>query len=704
MKLQSIDLTHNRFVKFPEVLFNIPTIKKLLLTGNRLAEFGDEWSKFEALNILNLENNKLTEMPQVIFQVAKTLQKLNLTRNEISEIPAAIEELTQLTFFSARHNNLSSIPESFGKLTGLTELRLSNNKISSLPDIFADFSVLSVLDLSFNELEELPVSIGKLACLSVLDVNNNKIKSLQPELFLDENFCVQELILHHNELTELPIEMWEIDTILELNASANQISSLPAEISHLYSLVKLILVDNKITIVPEEIVSLEYLEELNLSFNPIESLPDSIGNLFSLSKFYMAYNKLKSIPELTECTGLTEFFVSGNREVTELPKSLWNTSTVSRIYACDMKLTEIPSLEKVPDLEVLDVGFNQIESIPEDIGDLQLLRRLNVTHNKVSSLPSLHTCYDLQNIDISYNQFESVPEEFEEFLERSVEVLFDGNPASNSLDDKVAEETIHIHPSKRFTVGIGDMIGRRPTMEDAMAICGSLVNEDTDFFGLYDGHAGREAATWCGKKIHKQMLNTIEEDKEAGTLSALAKAYPEVNEQFKEYMNSPDWEGSSKHCGTTAVSVYIEQKEIFVVNVGDSRAVMSRGGKALRLSFDHKPYSDEEQNRIRELGGCVTGDTGRVNGLLAIPRAIGDYYMKPHVTDEPFTKQYTLSEEDKFLILGCDGVWDEVEDQKAVDIVASEPNPFKACCMLRDYAYMLGSDDNISVIVAQVNQ
>ena len=120
------------------------------------------------------------------------------------------------------------------------------------------------------------------------------------------------------------------------------------------------------------------------------------------------------------------------------------------------------------------------------------------------------------------------------------------------------------------------------------------------------------------------------------------------------------------------------------------------------MSYDHKPYDDEEENRVRGMGGCVTGETGRINGLLAIPRSIGDYYMKPYVIDEPYRAKYELTEEDSVLIIGCDGVWDEVSDEKAVELVKREPNPFKASCILRDYAYMLGSDDNISVIIVQL--
>ena len=366
-----------------------------------------------------------------------------------------------------------------------------------------------------------------------------------------------------------------------------------------------------------------------------------------------------------------------------------------------MKLTEIPNdITNLQELELLDFGFNQIKEIPEDISDLSILRRLNVTHNEISKLPALSNCYDMQNVDLSYNQFTEVPvEDFEMLLERDVELLFDGNPASDQCEGHIKEEAIHIHHSKRFpVVGIADMIGKRPSMEDAMAIQGTLNgDENTDFYGLYDGHAGREAASWCGKHVHKVLLEHLAKGEEE--LSSLAASYPEVNQAFKDYLYSDDFTGQSKYCGTTAVSVYIKDKDVYVVNVGDSRAVICRDGKPLRLSYDHKPYEDIEQNRIRSLGGSVIGETGRVNGLLAVSRSIGDFYMHPFVVDTPFEKKYELTDEDEFLVIACDGVWDEVHDDVAINLIRDVKNPFLASCMLRDYAYILASDDNISVMV-----
>ena len=64
----------------------------------------------------------------------------------------------------------------------------------------------------------------------------------------------------------------------------------------------------------------------------------------------------------------------------------------------------------------------------------------------------------------------------------------------------------------------------------------------------------------------------------------------------------------------------------YAANIGDSRAVLCRNGKAFPLSTDHKPELQLEQNRIEKAGGYVT--EGRINGSLNLSRAFGDFSYK----------------------------------------------------------------------------
>ena len=140
------------------------------------------------------------------------------------------------------------------------------------------------------------------------------------------------------------------------------------------------------------------------------------------------------------------------------------------------------------------------------------------------------------------------------------------------------------------------------------------------------------------------------------------------------------------------------QKVVYVANVGDTRAVMSKNGVAERMSYDHKATDQGEFERIKAAKGCILD--GRVAGTLAITRAFGDHSLKVFgVIANPYIKKHILKITDKFLILASDGVWDGLEDQEAVNFCKED-------CSSKDIAQAIvkgaldkGSKDNISCLV-----
>ena len=97
------------------------------------------------------------------------------------------------------------------------------------------------------------------------------------------------------------------------------------------------------------------------------------------------------------------------------------------------------------------------------------------------------------------------------------------------------------------------------------------------------------------------------------------------------------------------------QRVLYTANVGDARIVLCRAGKALRLSYDHKGSDENEGKRVANAGGLILNN--RVNGVLAVTRALGDAYMKDLVTGHPYTTETVIQPDvDEFIILACDGV------------------------------------------------
>lgn len=100
----------------------------------------------------------------------------------------------------------------------------------------------------------------------------------------------------------------------------------------------------------------------------------------------------------------------------------------------------------------------------------------------------------------------------------------------------------------------------------------------------------------------------------------------EIDEESTAFIDSII-EEPGKDSGCTAVVALLKEDVLYVANAGDSRCVVCRDGKAIEMSFDHKPEDKIEHDRIVKAGGKVTND-GRVNAGLNLSRAIGDHAYK----------------------------------------------------------------------------
>lgn len=143
-----------------------------------------------------------------------------------------------------------------------------------------------------------------------------------------------------------------------------------------------------------------------------------------------------------------------------------------------------------------------------------------------------------------------------------------------------------------------------------------------------------------------------------------------------------------------------------VANAGDCRAVLCRKGEAFDMSEDHRPIYPSEKRRVEELGGYI--DDGYLNGVLSVSRALGDWDMKfpgspSPLIAEPEFRQMFLTEDDEFLIIGCDGIWDVMSSQQAVSLVRRglrrHDDPEQCARDLVMEALRLNTFDNLTVIV-----
>lgn len=227
-----------------------------------------------------------------------------------------------------------------------------------------------------------------------------------------------------------------------------------------------------------------------------------------------------------------------------------------------------------------------------------------------------------------------------------------------------------------------------------------MVETDNGYFAIFDGHAGTFAADWCGKKLHLILEDIIRKNPNTPIPELLDQTFTTVDNQLEKLPlknsgctavtavlrwedripNSQSATGSTAIAPATAAAVKAEQESenkptseplesisnklkstssrqrvLYTANVGDARIVLCRAGKALRLSYDHKGSDENEGRRVANQGGLILNN--RVNGVLAVTRALGDAYMKDLVTGHPYTTETVIQADlDEFIILACDGV------------------------------------------------
>lgn len=210
---------------------------------------------------------------------------------------------------------------------------------------------------------------------------------------------------------------------------------------------------------------------------------------------------------------------------------------------------------------------------------------------------------------------------------------------------------------------------------------------------VFDGHGGAGVSKYLRKTLVPALLQDENKCFQARYLKAgFRKVAAKLKRQHPKIATD---------MGSTAAVVLVRKDgQVVCCNVGDSRAVLCRGGLALPLSADHKPNAPDEKARIEKAGGKIKkdGPDYRIEGL-AVSRSFGDLDTAPYVTPEPDVRKIKLTREDSMLIVACDGLWDVLSNQAAVDLVRSGTRR-SAAERLAKHAYQQGSTDNITVVVA----
>jgi len=251
-------------------------------------------------------------------------------------------------------------------------------------------------------------------------------------------------------------------------------------------------------------------------------------------------------------------------------------------------------------------------------------------------------------------------------------------------------------------VGFCHYIGRRPTMEDEhLATTFELQingkNYPVKLFGIFDGHGGPEASKFLKEhlkdKLHKTLLEMcVDGLSDENIWNALKITLVRLDQEFK---------GES---GSTATMAMVLDGKLWTANVGDSRIILDNRGEIFQLTEDANPTDERYEKGIKNRGGAVYWNMGmRVNGAIAVARAIGDHFVNGALSARP---KITMTPLDKIrrgshLILACDGIYDVASSRQigfAVRDHAHNPPETLARNIVHS-AFEAQSGDNLSAMI-----
>ncbi|CAG8559327.1 8736_t:CDS:2, partial [Acaulospora morrowiae] len=728
--LSMLILSNNYFTQFPLVVCEIKTLSELDLSYNKIISVPNEIGQLVNLSRLFLIGNQITDKLPESFRDLVSLKMLDVRRNMISNLDS-LSQVPNLEILRAEYNNVTTmdlfsntlkqltmsknnITQFSLKGTGesLSELSLCNSKLTTLPDsLFEHLSKVREIRFCSNQLYSIPSKIELMTNLTHFYCTKNTLSALPSEI--SGLISLKVLDIHNNNLKSLPQEIWLCKSLVTLNASSNLLEEFPSPPKNqpgtndqpplALSLHHLYLADNHLTADIFSAVSLfTELEILNLSFNELGQVP---------------IEKIKS-------QHLTELYLSGN-QLTTLPEDIGKLTNLRILHLNGNEFHTLPAeLGKIRKLMVLDVGCNLLRY---NITNWQYewnwnwnfeLKYLNLSGNKRFKIKHVHL-----------NEMNPFPNrnlaDFSSLVHLRVLGLMDITLLQLTVPEETDNRRVRTSVSvvNNMSYGMADTLGKSDVLN--LSTWESVIpkfreRDDECLFGLFDARVGSNQGGQVTKYLHdwfpfhfKSELDKIKDNETFEIKAALRRSFLGLNKELGSKVFNSSMEatytretesGHSSHIGindnksgASGLVVYIAGTNLYVANIGDTGAVICRGGNALPIA-KCLGVSDEVE-RIREANGFISHDC-LVNKEFDVSRSFGHFHLSPILNGNPIIEMVSLSEQDEFLILATRRLWDHMSPQTAVDIARMEKDDLMlAAQKLRDFAIAYGVDKNIMVMI-----
>ncbi|MCL7025079.1 hypothetical protein MKW94_026705, partial [Papaver nudicaule] len=359
----------------------------------------------------------------------------------------------------------------------------------------------------------------------------------------------------------------------------------------------------------------------------------------------------------------------------------------------------------------------------------------NGRRDNTNNLGSVGTDSDEGESEDQFNQF-SINNDSEVGITRLSRVSSQFLPPDGSRTVKVPSENYDLKYSYLSQRGFYPEALDKANQDSFCIHTPFGTNPDDHFFGVFDGHGefGAQCSQFTKRKVCENLLRNGRFHMDA--VEACHSAFLATNTQLHE--DAID----DTMSGTTAITILVRGRTIYVANSGDSRAVIAETrGKdivAVDLSIDQTPFRTDELERVKLYGARVLtldqieglknpdvqcwgteesddGDPPRLwvqNGMYpgtAFTRSIGDSIAESiGVVATPEIVVLELTPENPFFVIASDGVFEFLSSQSVVDMVAKFKDPRDACAAIVAESYRLWLQyetrtDDITIIVVHIN-
>ena len=433
-----------------------------------------------------------------------------------------------------------------------------------------------------------------------------------------------------------------------------------------------------------------------------------------------SYNIINNIPQnknsQKNITTYNKRFISENEKINDLLKYENRIKEKEKLY---FPIKEIGINKRKINDDFNNNEKNNSSNINHNYNNYQYLSQYNQLKSIKPTTAPINSVINNNNINTVIKSLESDSKKNNKIIKKNQNKIInndenknknkeDNNINKNKEDNKKEEKYSDINLTEyyenncplvlNYTYKENANSNYRDYMEDkGRAIINLNGDENNSLFCLFDGHGGSEVSSYLQSNFanfFKKSLPFNSSEK----LLFFTELFNEIDKNLKEL--------SFSEMGSTAVIAYIKKeknkKYIYCANIGDSRCVLIKSNEWKRLSYDDRASDKNEYERILKKGGIVLD--GRINGQLMLSRAFGDWELKEYgVSSDPHVTKIEISNDDQFLVMASDGVWDVMDDSEVYKMSILATDSKYLCNSIMNGAVEKGSTDNISCFVIQLN-